>query len=73
MTEEKAIELLKEMHSRCHMPTANDPKRFDKASAIEMAIHALKVRIVARELADNMVKTIRSGKDEYSDINRQND
>lgn len=45
MTYKEAIELLKEMHSKCHMPTASDPKRFNKALALEIAIEALDKQI----------------------------
>lgn len=67
MKEERAIEILEDLKDS----TLNIAEDYE--TALQMGIDALKNRIVARELADNKVKTIRSGKDEYSDINRQND
>lgn len=59
MKEERAIEILEDLKDS----TLNIGEDYE--TALQMAIHALKVRAVARELADNMVKTIRSGKDDY--------
>lgn len=38
MTDDKIISLLSEMKSNCEKPTATDPKRMDKAEALNYAI-----------------------------------